>query len=260
MILSKKRRFLFLKTKKTASTSVEIALSHDCGAEDIVTPLTPEDEIKRYLHTGTTAQNFSRDPELEAHVRKLVVGQELYRLEQLWPKLRESSLFYNHIPYDEIINYIAPQQLDLYRIITVERCPQERILSFIRYRLRGHPVKLTRLKQSLLILLLAPRRSFQNIQIYSSEGKIVITDLIQFAQLQHDVDRLMTELKIPLGIPLIRTKDTRGEVNVSTLPLTDVERWWVAKFNNTEMQLCSSPSVAPARTIADGNSHYMDRR
>jgi hypothetical protein len=35
MILSHRYRFIFLKTGKTAGTSVEIALSEYCGAEDI---------------------------------------------------------------------------------------------------------------------------------------------------------------------------------------------------------------------------------
>ena len=40
MILSHKHKFIFLKTKKTASTSLEIALSKICGKDDIVTPVS----------------------------------------------------------------------------------------------------------------------------------------------------------------------------------------------------------------------------
>ena len=38
MIASFSCRFIFLKTRKTAGTSVELALSPACGPEDIVTP------------------------------------------------------------------------------------------------------------------------------------------------------------------------------------------------------------------------------
>ena len=47
MIVSHAHKFIFLKTKKTAGTSIELALSTLCGDEDVITPLTEIDEAKR---------------------------------------------------------------------------------------------------------------------------------------------------------------------------------------------------------------------
>jgi hypothetical protein len=47
MIVSHRHKFIFLKTKKTAGTSIELALSELAGPEDIVTPLTKIDEAQR---------------------------------------------------------------------------------------------------------------------------------------------------------------------------------------------------------------------
>ncbi len=47
MIVSHKHQFVFLKTRKSAGTSAEIALSKHCGPDDIITPLSPEDEAMR---------------------------------------------------------------------------------------------------------------------------------------------------------------------------------------------------------------------
>jgi hypothetical protein len=58
MIVSHKHRFIFLKTKKTAGTSIELALSALCGRDDIITPLAqPEDEP---LRLGHAPQNWRR--------------------------------------------------------------------------------------------------------------------------------------------------------------------------------------------------------
>lgn len=50
MIICHRHRFIFIKTRKTAGSSVEIALSRVCGPGDIVTPLIErlgEEELRR---------------------------------------------------------------------------------------------------------------------------------------------------------------------------------------------------------------------
>lgn len=47
MIISHRHRFVYVKTRKTASTSLEIALSRFCGPEDVITRIVPKDEAVR---------------------------------------------------------------------------------------------------------------------------------------------------------------------------------------------------------------------
>ena len=47
MIISKRNKFVFVKGRKVASTSAEILLSKYCGVDDIITPITPFDELNR---------------------------------------------------------------------------------------------------------------------------------------------------------------------------------------------------------------------
>lgn len=58
MILSHDWRFLFLKTRKTAGTSVEIALSRICGPLDVITPISPADQAQRNKDSGTLPRNY----------------------------------------------------------------------------------------------------------------------------------------------------------------------------------------------------------
>ena len=53
MIISHRHKFIFIKTRKTASTSVEVFLSRICGDQDIVTPFgRPEPGHEPRNHTG----------------------------------------------------------------------------------------------------------------------------------------------------------------------------------------------------------------
>ena len=56
MIVSHK--FIFIKSKKTAGTSMEIALSRYCGDRDIITPIIPETKQELAEMGFKDAQNF----------------------------------------------------------------------------------------------------------------------------------------------------------------------------------------------------------
>ena len=58
MILSHAHRFIYIKTYKTASTSIEAALSAICGPDDVITPAR-EDLMQ--ARPGRRAQNYRLD-------------------------------------------------------------------------------------------------------------------------------------------------------------------------------------------------------
>ncbi|MHA1108957.1 MAG: hypothetical protein ACTSQV_07565, partial [Alphaproteobacteria bacterium] len=69
--MSYEHRYIYVKGRKVASTSIEIALAPFYGPLDIVTPITPADEFNR-LAIGGTCRNYSDDSELEAQYLQLV--------------------------------------------------------------------------------------------------------------------------------------------------------------------------------------------
>ena len=44
MIISHRHKFIFVKTKKTAGTSIETLLASVCGEEDVITEISEEEE------------------------------------------------------------------------------------------------------------------------------------------------------------------------------------------------------------------------
>jgi hypothetical protein len=58
MIINYVKKIIFIKTKKTASTSIEISLSEFCADRCIITPITPRDEETRKTLGFKGPQNY----------------------------------------------------------------------------------------------------------------------------------------------------------------------------------------------------------
>jgi hypothetical protein len=130
MILSVRHKFVFIKGMKVAGTSVEMALAPLCGPYDIVTPISPIDELER-LGRGGGCRNYSADAALEEDYRRRLLNA---RGEELGTLQHPSLVYYNHMPLREVVQkHGAP--LAGFRIVGIERSPYAKVISWANMRL-----------------------------------------------------------------------------------------------------------------------------
>jgi hypothetical protein len=196
MIISHKYKFIFLKTKKTAGTSIEIALSRFCGERDIITPITPEDEAIREELRHRGPQNL-RIPLMK------------YTLKD-WARLlirRKRASYYNHIPAKEIRSLIGATVWNDYFKFCFERNPWDKAISLYFFLTREH-----RPRPSLLEFLRSvDTNSLSNFGIYSIGGDFAVDHVGLYENLDSELERIAALLKLPEEIRLPRAKGTFRE-------------------------------------------------
>lgn len=119
MIVSHSRKFIFIKTAKTAGTSLEIVLSKYCKDGDIITPLSPNEEKKRAELGGVAPQGYTtpaRELSFSRQLRSLFQGRG-------YPK------FTSHSPAWEIKKKLPREIWDSYYKFTVVRHPFDQVVS-----------------------------------------------------------------------------------------------------------------------------------
>lgn len=197
MILSHRHRYIFLKTRKTAGTSIEVSLSRTCGPDDIMTPLEPAADEALRAAFGSGPRNFQGSP-----FSPFTVNTTLRRLaRRQWPT-RER--FWNHMTATTIRRRIPAATWDQYLKFSVVRNPWERALSQYHWRreARNTDVDLDHFL----------RRTFSgdaNTKIFMIDGVIVADRIIAYEHLEHGLAAVMDEIGLPTGDPLPRAKAGR---------------------------------------------------
>ena len=139
MILSHLHKFVFIKGLKVAGTSAEIALSQQCGPDDIITPITPADEHHR-IGTSGEPRNYASHlyprfirTSLE---RRYVASLRGASSDALASVRRPRSRFRNHMRLGEVLS-LVPEAAS-YEVIFVERSPYAKVMSLANWQKHAH--------------------------------------------------------------------------------------------------------------------------
>jgi len=167
MIVSHKHKFIFIKTKKTAGTSLEIALSGICGDEDIITEILPEDELIRKKLGYLGCQNIHN------------------------PKYR------NHIAARRLRKFLDPEIWDTYYKFCFERNPWDKVISWYYWELKnGWPMAFDDFMDSGHF---AQVGGFGGYDLYTDAQDNVIVDKVY---LYEDMGGFITDIEEKLGVEL----------------------------------------------------------
>ena len=182
MILSHKYKFIFIKTAKTAGTSIEVFLSKHCGRQDIVTPIVPHVE-------GHQPRNY------EGRINP--VPEILERPGKLFSTMHHAATsgtkFYNHMPAREVKQQVPADIWNSYFKFCVERNPWDKLLSHYSMHAAREGGGLS------LGEYLARQRFPINDFRYTdrSRKKIIVDRIVRYENLIEELGEVFAQLGIP---------------------------------------------------------------
>ena len=193
MIICHKYRFIFIKTNKTAGTSIEIALSKHCAASDIITPISSEDEQLRSNQGFRGPQNYL------APIWDYGVGD----LTRFLFKGERKSRFYNHISAQDVKTHIGEEIWKSYFKFCFERNPWDRMISLYYWRYQSEPrPTISEFVESRIPLVLK-RRGFQ---LYTINGKSVVDRICRYENISEELEAIRKKLGISEKLELPQAK------------------------------------------------------
>lgn len=200
MIASHQHRFIFLKTRKTAGTSVEIALSKVCGPDDIITEISPEDEALRAQAGGRGPQNFASPP------------------------LPRKA--YNHMGARATRELVGAETFDAYFTFAIERNPWDAVVSlyFWKYKDRPELPDFETYVQEIWIEQLSNNR-----RLYRIRGTMALDRVLRYERLDTELQEVWDHLGLPGAPDLPRAKGNARPAGHYRELYTDASRRRVAE-------------------------------
>jgi hypothetical protein len=191
VILSHEREFIYIKTRKTASTSVEIALSRYVGERGVITTIDPVDEAIR-------AGLGLRGPQNEG------IPLRLYTLRHWVRRLRrkEWARYYIHMPAYEVRETLRRSTWQSYYRFCLERNPWDKAMSLYYWRtqhVRPRPPLLTFLRS-------LRREELSNWETYTIDGRLAVDRVYRYEALESELAHLRQTLGLPADLQLPHAK------------------------------------------------------
>ncbi len=198
MLISHEYQFIFIKTRKTAGTSIEISLSRFLGPWDVITPISPADELLR-IEKGIVPRNYINS----VHSMGEITEWNEQSISSMQSKFNMVRQFYDHCPATDIRKSVGERIWNSYYKFCFERNPWERVVSEYYYVLSRTPqwrgvVSLERFIREKLFSL--------NHRLYMEDGKSIVDRVCRFETLQDDLTEVAQRLHIPYDGWLPRAK------------------------------------------------------
>ncbi len=185
MIISHKYKFIFIKTRKTGGSSIQIYLSHHCGKDDIVTRIDrPEQPYD--------ARNFRG---LYNPVPEMIKKNSFCKVFKTLGRFLTFTKYQSHIKAREVRERIPDDIWKDYYKFTVDRNPWDKVLShyyFVRQRYGKYDRNI-----SFDEYLDVAELPYNYTKYTDTKGNLMVDRVLRYEDLNEELGEVFGEIGVP---------------------------------------------------------------
>lgn len=213
MIISHRHRFIFIKTEKTAGTSIEMALAKVCGPDDVITAVVHAADRELLRSLGPAYRSQQNDVVPLRFLTPLDIARAV--------KARRRPRFTNHMGATEIRRFVPPDVWNGYYKFCVERNPWDKAISNyswwrqleshfrrdpagfrrelgaaaggVEWMIAHHPVGEMTLSQ---FVQSGRGNLVRGYDLYTIDGEVVVDRIVRFERLAEEISEVARHLGI----------------------------------------------------------------
>ena len=229
MIFNRQYNFIFLKQRRTSSTSLEVALSRLCSADDIITkvnrasvgafsqwqgrpPQNYLDEQQPYFYGINFRQNlrYCLYHNLKQLFKVVPLSRTLFRFSDPpnWRSLQlktPNHKYYGHMPVSQVRQHLGDAVFHNAFKFTVVRNPYDQILSWYFWIQKTGGKEF---RSSFDVFVQRKGREFfeSNKVVFVENDQSLVDEMLRYESLQSDLSDLSRRLRLPENVGDIYSK------------------------------------------------------
>ncbi len=192
MIVSHKYKFIFIKTHKTAGSSMEMALAPLCGQEDIVTPM----ESNR--STGIPRNYYEKNLVGSMYNKSRLFRKSIHRHSALLGKW-----YYEHMPALRVKELVGDKVWATYYKFCFERNPWDKVVSYYIWKKQGQGRNVPPFAE---YVLQKTHRLPQDARLYFDGEESMVDDVFDFSSFKGTFASVCEKLGVPFKGTMPREK------------------------------------------------------
>lgn len=219
MIISHKHKFIFIKPRKVAGTSVEVNLAKFCGKKDIITSTTDatsKNDEDSYIHMSQNNAGFTE------HMKPKEIKKKVG--EKIWNSYTKITIVRN--PWDMLVSRYYWDSSALDRITSKEPLKNIKFKAFFKLYTYKKIIRLLLLKVGINDEKKDMNRYIENYYLkysnseyyFNEENSLIPNFILRFETLQEDYNLLCKKLNLPSErLPRLKTKSRKTKKNYKEL-------------------------------------------
>jgi hypothetical protein len=200
VIISHRHRFIFVKTRKTAGTSIQEAVERVCGPSDVVTPTG-------IVGGAYRARNYRGLPTPFLYLRQDPPRHSTFHI-LYWT--RSCTRIHDHMFLDELLALPEAQAWRGYFKFTVERNPWDKVVSRYFWKYRDRP------KRPSFEEFVAKDRLNSDFAMYSLGDKLAVDYVCRYESLDKDLKEVGRLIGCDIPMPAQLNAWTRSDRDYRT--------------------------------------------